>query len=299
MGVKKGENVLVLCDTESENIGQALYDQALKLKANAYLIKMKPMTRHGEEPPKAVADFMKQMDVILAPTTFSISHTQARKRACMKGARVSTMPGITEGMMSSGGMTANFKQIEKAIKRVHKAIKGKNDVHITTEAGTDLTLSLKGRKWVTDDTGICHEKGGFINLPAGELFIAPLEGTANGKLVIDGSFDDILEEPVKVTIKDGFAKRFEGGKAVVRQLDKQGKDGRNVAELGIGMNPAASIIGNVLEDEKVLGTIHVAFGDNSTFGGKVKAGVHQDGIVRSPTVYINDVLVMKDGKLKV
>jgi leucyl aminopeptidase (aminopeptidase T) len=160
-----------------------------------------------------------------------------------------------------------------------------------------LELSVDRRKWL-QDTGICQRRGEFINLPAGEIFVAPREGSANGSLVIDGAFWDVLKEPVKVTIKDGYAARFVGAKNTVKALDKQGKKGRNVAELGIGMNPKAKIIGNVLEDEKVKGTVHIAFGDNSTFGGKIKAGIHMDGIITKPTLIVDDKVIMEKGEMK-
>lgn len=306
LNVKKEEKVLIITDTEKEKIGEALFQAAKEAKAEAMLIKMLPRRRNGEEPPKPIAEIMKTVDVIIAPTLYSISHTQARKRANMNGARIATMPGITEKMMSSGGMTANFKEVEKSIKRVLKFLKGK-EAKITTELGTNLTLSLKSRKWISD-TGICHKKGDFINLPAGEIFIPPMEGTANGLLIIDGAMVGKVEEPIKITVKDGFGEKIEGGeeadilKKIYKEAGKKLDDPKkvyNIAELGIGMNPKAKIIGNVLEDEKVLGTVHVAIGDNSTFGGKVKCGIHMDGIIKNPTLFVGKNKILENGKLVV
>ena len=298
MGVKKGEDVLILTDTEKEEIGEALFEVAQEVKANAMIVKMQPGTRHGEEPPKPIAEMMKFVDVIIAPTQYSVTHTQARKRANRAGARVATMPGIIPSMMSSGGMTADFKEVEKQVKKLAKILEGAKTVKIQTEIGTDLEVSVEGRNWYID-TGICHKKGEFINLPAGEVFIAPKEGTANGKLIIDGAFWEILKEPVIIDVKDGYAKRITGTKEIAKQVSKRGKEGRNIAEVGIGMNPKAKIIGNVLEDEKVMGTVHVALGDNSTFGGKCKAGIHIDGIIKDPTLLVDDETIMENGKLKV
>jgi leucyl aminopeptidase (aminopeptidase T) len=201
-------------------------------------------------------------------------------------------------MMSSGGMTADFRKVEKGVKRLAKILEGTKTVTIWTEAGTELAVSVEGRKWYKD-TGICHKKGEFMNLPAGEVFIAPKEGTAEGKLVIDGAFWEILEKPVVIDVKDGYAKRIVGTKEIAKAVSRRGKEGRNIAEVGIGMNPKAKIIGNVLEDEKVMGTVHVALGDNSTFGGKCKAGIHVDGIIKNPTLLADERLIMEDGKLKV
>jgi leucyl aminopeptidase (aminopeptidase T) len=296
MGVKKGEVVLILTDTEKESIGEALYEVATEVKAEAILVKMQPRTRHGEEPPRAIAEMMKNADVVIAPTMYSVTHTQARKRANRSGARIATMPGIIPRMMSSGGMTADFKEMAKGVKRLAKILEGTKKLTIITGLGTDFEVRVEGRRWFKD-TGICHKKGEFMNLPAGEVFIAPKEGTANGKLVIDGAFWEILEDPVTIDVKDGFAKRITGTKEIAKQISKRGKEGRNIAEVGIGMNPKAKIIGNVLEDEKVMGTVHVALGDNSTFGGKVRAGIHIDGIINKPTFIADDEVIMEDGKL--
>jgi leucyl aminopeptidase (aminopeptidase T) len=298
MGVKRGENVLILTDMEKEEIGNALFEMALEAKAEAMIVKMLPRTRHGEEPPRAIAEMMRNADVIVAPTTYSVTHTQARKRANRAGARIATMPGIIPKMMSTGGMTADFKDVEKKVKKLAKRLEGTKRIRIETEIGTNLEVSVEGRKWYKD-TGICHKKGEFMNLPAGEVFIAPREGTAEGKLIIDGAFWEILEEPVNIDVKDGYAKRIVGTKEIAKQVSKRGKEGRNIAEVGIGMNPKAKIIGNVLEDEKVMGTVHVALGDNSTFGGKCKAGIHMDGIIKKPTLVADDIVIMEKGKLLV
>lgn len=299
MGVKKGEKVLIITDTEKQKIGEVLFKAAVEAEAKTMLVKMLPRSRDGEEPPEAIAEMMKEVDVIIAPTKYSLTHTQSRRKANRAGARIATMPGITEDMVSHGGMSADFSKIERNIKRVYRKIKGRKKVKITTESGTDLVMSLKGRDWITEDTGICHKKGEFTNLPAGELFIAPVEGTAEGKLVIDGSFLELLSEPVKVTVKDGHATRIIGAKNAVKLLNKGGRDGRNIGKLGIGMNPNAKIIGNVLEDGKVLGTIHIGFGDNFTFGGRVRCGVRADGVIKKPTLLLDDKVIIKNGELKV
>ncbi|UCE36242.1 MAG: aminopeptidase [Thermoplasmata archaeon] len=299
MGVKRGEVVLILTDTEKENIGEALFQVAKEeTKADALIVKMLPGARHGAEPPRPIAEMMRHVDVVIAPTQYSVTHTQARKRANRAGARIATMPGIITKMMSSGGMTADFKEVEKGVKKLAKTLEGSKVIKITTDMGTDFEVRVDGRKWLKD-TGICHKKGEFMNLPAGEVFIAPKEGTANGKLIIDGAFWEILENPVTIDVKDGYAKRIGGTKEIAKQISQRGKEGRNIAEVGIGMNPKARIIGNVLEDEKVKGTVHVALGDNSTFGGKVRAGIHIDGIIKEPTLWADDKLIMDDGKLVV
>jgi leucyl aminopeptidase (aminopeptidase T) len=297
LDVQKGEKVLVITDTIKEDIGEAVFWAAKEIHSEAMLLKMLPRSRHGEEPPAPVAQMMKMVDVVIAPTAFSISHTQARKEANNAGARIATMPMITEEMMSKGGMTADFKLVKKHADRLVKEIGDAKEVHVTTPDGTDIRFSVEGRKWVAD-TGLLHEKGAFGNLPGGELFLPPVEGTAEGVIVVTGALAGIgiLKKPVKIIVKNGLGKEISGGpqaKAFAKMLLEaagsleQPDNAYNLAEFGIGLNPKAKLIGNPLEDEKVIGTIHLALGDNSTFGGNTKAGIHVDGIILRPTVEID------------
>jgi len=305
MGIKSKESVLILTDQGTREIGEALFEAALEITPKVLLVLMPTSSRTGEEPIKMIRDVMKIPDVILAPTTHSISHTKARILASKAGARIATMPGITPEMMSSGGMTADFKEIQKNIRRISRRLKNKKKVTITTSLGSDLSFSIEKRKWIIEDTGICRKKGSFTNLPAGEIFIAPVEGTATGKLVVDGSFMEIVKNPISVIIEDGFATKLKGkGHAKIDEILENvsekfldPKNAYNIAKFGIGMNPKSKIIGNILDDEKTLGTINIGFGGNFTLGGKVKSGVHLEGIVRSPTVEIDDELIIEEGKL--
>jgi len=286
--IEAGETVLIVTDNKMPNsIPDALFEAALEEKAIPAILKMKAGKVPSEEPPKAIADAMLGFDVIIAPTTKSLSHTQARLAASEKGARIATLPGITEKMMTSGGILADYREVERQTHKFMALLKKVRTVRVTSKLGTDITFKVNPQKWHSD-TGICG-KGEFINLPGGEIFIAPDD--ANGTYVVDGSMGDfgLLDKPIKVTVKDRYAVSMTGGKAeeLAAMLDAKGKPGRNIAELGIGMNPNSRIIGNTLEDEKVKGTIHVALGDNSTFGGNVKAGIHIDGIIKDVEVYLD------------
>ncbi len=298
LNVKKGESVLVLTDDSKEAVAQALYQASLDVGAETILAKIPNFDKEGQEPPVPVARLMKDSDVIIITTEKTMSHTMARRRATKSGARVATMPGITVQMMDEGGMTADFKEIRRSIFRVARKLRRTKKIRIISEIGTDLTMSIQGRSWITEDSGICHRRGEFTNLPAGELFISPVEGTADGTLLVDGSFIDTILNPVKVSIKDGYAVRITGAHEVVRELNKGGKYGRNIAKFGIGLNPKAKIIGRFLEDSKVMGTVNIGFGDNSMFGGSVKCPVHLIGVIKNPTVTVDNVLIMKDGELK-
>jgi len=300
MSVKSGERVLIVTDSPRRKIAEALLEAARIVGAKTMLICMPTGTKHGEEPLELVADAMRTADVVFAPTTYSLTHTQARLQACKAGARVATMPMITEDMMRRGAMFADYKQVRKLTLKVAKVLDKASEVEVRTRAGTHLTFSIRGRR-AHSDTGIFHKPGDFGNLPAGEAFIAPLEGTADGRVIVDGSMIDTLHGRIEIRVKKGEATEILGkhsGK-LIKMLDKVGKRAYNLAEFGIGTNPKARLIGGVLEDEKVLGTCHIALGDNSTFGGRVRAGIHVDGIFLKPTVKLDGKIIMEHGGLKI
>ena len=299
LNVKAGEAFLIITDTETKVIGEVIFEKGLEAGAETLMVLMKPRSRHGEEPPTAVAEMWQYVDVFVAPTKYSLTHTQARKKATEKGVRGATMPGITPEIFVKG-LAADYNQIKERNERLLRILEGARMVRVESPSGTNVLFSVEGRKFIAD-SGILHERGSFGNLPAGEIFVAPVEGTANGIVVFDGSVAGIgiLKEPVKIVVKEGFAVEFKGGteaqklESILRNVGL--KEAFNIAEFGIGTNPGAEIVGNILMDEKVFGTVHIALGDNSTIGGKVKAGIHLDGIIKKPTVYVNEKLIIKEG----
>lgn len=301
MGVGAGEQVVVLTDPAKRAIAEKLVDRCRRLGAEAILVEMVERERHGSEPPDAVAETIAASDVVIAPTSKSISHTAARKRASEAGVRIATMPDITEEMLVRT-MSADYTAIRRRSQALADLLTSGDHVRVTSGAGTDVTFEITGRAGISDD-GDLTARGAFGNLPAGEGFVAPLEGRTRGRIVFDGSVWPLglLEEPLSATIEDGYATSFEGARAdeFDATLAPVGREGYAVAELGIGTNDAARLTGNVLEDEKIMGTIHVAFGDNHSFGGVIRVSSHQDGIVRDATVEINGKRVLEGGCLLV
>jgi aminopeptidase len=296
MGVKSNEAVLIIADKNKLEIGKALIKEAQKI-AKGRLLRVPVGKINGEEPAGIVAEEMLKYDVILITTTKSLSHTVARRKAVDKGARLASMPGITESMFIRAA-NADYKVVAKNSEHLVSLLSKANQVIIKTDSGTDLSLSIKGRE-LLGESGILDKKGMWGNLPAGEVCCAPVEGTTNGTLVIDASIlGTQLKSPVKVTIKDGYAVSFEGDEVALRlknTLASVGKDAFAIAELGIGTNIAAIITGNTLEDEKVLGTAHIAFGNNMSYGGSIDVPVHIDGIFRRPSIFVDKRKIMEKG----
>jgi len=159
-------------------------------------------------------------------------------------------------------------------------------------------MNIEGRT-PDRDTGFFHKLGDWGNLPAGEACLAPVEGTTQGTLVID-TMGKIVKQPLIITVKNGRVQRFQGPDAIQLEalLKSADKNAYNIAELGIGTNPNARLTGVVLEDEKVLGAVHIALGDNTSYvGGHTKSKIHEDGILLQPKVKIDGRLIMKNGKL--
>ena len=298
MDLNGNESCLIITDSKLSNIGNALYKNSLKITKTSRLIKIPIPESHGSEPPKNVAEEMLHYDVILMPTTKSLSHTTARKNASSKGARIASMPGITENMMKRT-LNVDFNKIRFINEKFIKKLTNHHKIKITTKKGTDIEFNLKGRKWIGDD-GLYTKKRAFGNLPAGEVFIAPLEGKTNGIIIADASVGGLgkVDKNIEIIVKNGFIESIKGGK-IADEFTKllKSKLYRNVAELGIGTNPKAKITGEALEDEKVMGTCHIAFGNNRHFGGIVDVQFHVDFVIKNPTIYADNVMIMENGNL--
>lgn len=302
MGVKKNEKVLIISDENKREIGISLYENSQRLGFETYYLEMKSLEYNGQEPSKYVTEAMKLADVILCPTTKSLTHTKARREVSALGKRISTFPGITKEVMIRG-LNADYNKIAKLSIKLAKMMDKTKIIRITTALGTDIYLNVEGRKSIASK-GLCHKKGEAGNLPSGETFAAPVEGTSHGVFVADGSFAGVgkLKEPIKITVENGYATQISGGndaKKLIDMLSKFGKKGRNIAEIGIGTNHKAKISGVLLEDEKVLGTVHIALGNNISMGGKIDVPIHVDGVILKPTVYFDNKVIMKNGKLLV
>lgn len=285
--VKESEQVLIVTDKESRDVADVFYEAGIELGNETMMIQMMTRTKSGEEPPSAVAEAMKSADVVLCITYHSLTHTNARKDASAQGARIATMPGITVDMLQEGAITADYQEVEKLTKEYCRLLEAGETVIIKKEH-SELTFSIKGRNSI-QSTGVFRHKGESGNLPSGESFIAPLEDSANGTILVDGSIAGIgmVGEPVLLTIENGRLTDARGndGKRLLELLGDG--NGRIIAEFGIGTNRKARLTGNVLEDEKVFGTVHIAFGSNKPFGGTNEAGVHIDCVIKNPIVKID------------
>jgi aminopeptidase len=295
LGVKAGEEVVVVVDPGTRSIGEALRDAAGAAGADAVLMIMDERATDGNEPPASVAGALAGCDVFIAPTTRSLSHTSARKRASDAGARGATMPGVTEDMLARV-MAVDFDTMAARSQAVAAVLDAATAAHVTCPRGTDLRLALDGRAAISDD-GALTTPGAFGNLPCGEGFIAPAHGEGT---VIASSLAPLglSEDPARLTVAEGRLVAADGGLGpeFIELLLAHGRLGTNLAELGVGTNDRARLTGNVLEDEKILGTVHVAFGASAAIGGTVSVPIHLDVVILDASLEVDGRQVLDRGR---
>ncbi|MBE0512641.1 aminopeptidase [Candidatus Bathyarchaeota archaeon] len=326
MGVKNGEKLLIVTDLptqeeweklNSEKLTDALRRSLLAKIVSEIARKKFPnctvefytypsVGRHGAEPGEEVEEKMKMADVVIAITSYSLSHTNAREEACKAGARIASMPNFLPEMFYSGGpMAADYEKIAEETKKIAKLLTAANEAVVRSKQGTDVMFSVKGREGGLD-MGIYTERGAWGNLPSGEAYVAPVEGTSRGKVVVEKGWYPNLKENMILVFKNGKVVDVIGGGDVgetFRALLSPGREEepyisrRNLAELGVGTNPHAKRPDNVLEAEKIRGTVHVAVGDSSHLGGTVAADLHEDFIIPHPDLILDGKTVMKNGEL--
>lgn len=301
MGIQPGEEVLVVCNPVTEEIGALMRIEAQGEGADATLAVISERDSAAAEPPRSVGAAMAAADVVLAPTIQSLSHTEARRIASEAGARVGSLPGVTEEMLGRL-MTSDLEEVRHRSWALVTMLNQAAEARITCPHGSDLRVGLEGRLG-TVDAGELGNRGAFGNLPCGEGFIAPVIETTEGILVVDGSIAEVglLDTPTALTVREGRVVEATGpdGSRLLELLNAHGEEATSVAELGIGTNEEAELTGNILEDEKILGTCHVAFGASAAIGGTVQVPVHLDCVVLEPTIELDGETVVSGGELLV
>jgi leucyl aminopeptidase (aminopeptidase T) len=289
---KPHEKALIVTDPEGERL-EIAESLASTCPGECQLMKMPPSGLAGREPMPEVADAMLKADIVVAPTEFSITHTKASINAAKKGARVATMPGITKDIFLRT-IPIDYGKMEEVCSKLKAQLEKSSMIRVTSKAGTDIEMGLMPGRKICNLNGIVGP-GDVKNLPDGEVGIAPKEGSSNGIIVFDlSALNRKLEKPFKVEVKDGLAISCELEE--LWNILTSAENGTNLAELGIGTNPKAKITGNILEDEKVLGTAHIAFGTSAAMGGTIQTTVHLDSILDKPTIEVDGKVIIKEGK---
>lgn len=304
--VRPGEKALVVADTETAAVAEALAAAALEITPEVVVTFMTPRKVDGDEPPEVVAAALRAADVALLPVSYSISHSNAVRNALQEGTRVLSLPAATPDQLVRGGAEADFDAAAPTVHRVAEALSAAETAHLTTPAGTDCTFDLRGRKGNAHDC-ILDRPGKFSAFPNIEANISPVDGTAQGVLVFDGSIPNlrlggVLRSPVICTVKRGNIVKVEGGheadliRAVWAELGDAGV--YNIAQLAIGLNPAILILTGVwAQDHGAFGTVHIGIGTSANLGGVTKAAAHFDGMMNRPTLWLDGRPLLEAGRL--
>jgi leucyl aminopeptidase (aminopeptidase T) len=301
LAVQPGDYVLIVTDEVCQEVGRAFREVASELEAETLYLQIAARHENGEEPPIGVAEIMREMDVVLVPTAKSITHTEARRRACKAGARIATMPGVTPEMLARC-MAVDVEALAQRVRDLARAMHGRSEVHVTSTIGTDLRFSMEGAR-IFQDTGMIRQPGDFGNIPAGKLSLATVEGSARGELVVDAAAfgRKLASEPLRLRIEGGRVTAIEGSevaKTFSELIQAHGEGVRNLAEFGLGVHDKAVLTGNSLEDEKVLGTVHFAFGNNRSLGGSVDVPIYEIGVLTNAKVTLDGRTILEAGALK-
>jgi leucyl aminopeptidase (aminopeptidase T) len=299
--VRPHERVLVLTDSERPpEVARALLGAIAAVGAEGDLAEMPSGGPAGGEPPDEVLPAIARADVVLTPTTRVMYHSKAAHGVAARGGRVLSLTMCGRTTLTEGAIEADFEGLEQLCLGLCAKLDAAREIRITSPAGTEITASLHSRN-ATGNTAILRGPG-VQGCPTVEAFIAPVEDSANGTLVIDGSTSfGLVDQPIVIRIADGAAISIEGGTAAAKVLreveDSATSESRTLAEIAIGLNPAARVIGNLIEDEGAYGTGHFALGRNVSFGGQSSAPIHIDMVYFKPSVWLDGARILADGVL--
>jgi leucyl aminopeptidase (aminopeptidase T) len=265
-------------------IGHGLFDRLLAKKVDA--------AEQDHARTIVLAHRADAADVVIALSNNSTSHTRFRALATATGGRFASLPNFDPEMFATS-MRVDWQVLAARTARLAEAVNRAVSLELSTPNGTRMYFSKEGRVAGGDD-GLLTAPGSFGNLPAGEVYFAPVEGRSEGTMVIEYAPTRKLAAPLELVVKDGRVVEVRGDEPHRQKLEAKFAEGelnRNIAELGIGTNDQASRPDNILEAEKILGTVHIALGDNSGFGGTVSTPFHEDYVFYAPTLHA----VMADG----
>jgi leucyl aminopeptidase (aminopeptidase T) len=247
---------------------------------------------------------MEAADVCLCVASRSIFHTEAAGRARLAGTRGCFNAPAVLSAWTEGAMMADYRAIRSVAERLAGRLRGAEWVHVTSPAGTDVTVSVDGREPRGWYTGIVRNAGEVSAYPGGEVSFPPVEGRSHGVIVWERVATDLggIAEPIRITVEDGLATTIEGGADAdrLRELIDGVPGATNIGELGIGLNPAARVSDDITETKKRIGTAHFALGDSAGgYGGTVSSPVHLDGMCFDVTIAIDGDVVVRDGEVLV
>ena len=307
--VREDEDVFIATDFETESCAKLLAEAVYIVNANPSIGVMVPRELDGQEPVPSLAAAMKEVDVVLTPVSKSLAHTAATSQAAANGARILSLTALSEELIASGAFTADFRKQRPLCEKIADFFSNGREVSITTPAGTDLIVSIEGRKGNAHSC-IIEKPGDFSGAPNIEANFSPVEGTMEGIFVSDATIPYLgigkLSRPVTFTIEKGMVVNTEGGQEaeVIKNIweAQNDKNVYNIAQVAIGLNPEIKApIGSLgcNYDEGAYGTAHIGIGSSSNLGGKIKTSTHFDALMTKPTIKIDGTTILENGEILV
>jgi leucyl aminopeptidase (aminopeptidase T) len=300
--VMAGEKAAVIAERDTLDVAKYVADVLQDGTKEVWLWVVPPLPIHGASPPAKAVEMFAWADVLFGLTRSSMAHTAERKKATDRGARYLSLPDYSLQQLAADSLTFDFGSAIPIAKQIKQSLDRGGSVRVTSDAGTDLTFDIAGRT-ANATPGVSWEPGTMASPPDSETHIAPIEGTAEGTIVVDGSIPcreiGLLAEPVRLTIRRGAIVEAVGPMAAALNnvIDRVGRpEARLLAEFGIGLNPKAKLTGRMLDDEGCAGTVHFGFGSNATIGGTTIVPFHLDFVIRSPSVFVDGERVMVRGE---
>ncbi|UCD26276.1 MAG: aminopeptidase [Candidatus Bathyarchaeota archaeon] len=315
-----GESIFIVCDDKKIEVGKAFANGSLALGLWTRMTILRTTKKWRTEIPEMLLEVFTQQKPNLyvnlmrdtrEETPFRIRTIKMETRN--RRSRLGHCPGVTIDMLTEGALALSsqeHKTIQSHAGRLIQALSGVTEIQIRSPAGTDLTLGTEKREFFTD-TMLDWKSMKWINLPTGEVMVAPVEDSLDGKLVCDMAIGGIgrVKTPVEVIARDGKAEKIVSkDENVLRKIRDtfETDDWSNVVgEFAFGINPRARFVDEFLEAEKILGTIHVAFGNNTDMpGGKNLSKNHIDLLIYKPTVKAKKgdreiFTVLEDGRFRI
>ncbi len=306
LGVRAGELALLVTDSDRpSSITEALAHALSGAGARLAIVHMPPHQMGGIDPLPQVGAAMSASDVVVLQTSFATVHTDTARAALKRGARILDMWGWREDMMVAGGALADYEEVGRITKKLADIFTRAKRGRFTTPDGCDMEFSLEGRTCFPL-VGLARNPGEFTAIPDGEAAMSPVEGSASGVMVNPFSIErkdlGFVREPIRLEVREGKVVSITGSSAAERfwrVIEEHGELAKNVAEFAVGTNPACRARETMREAKKSWGTCHMAVGDSGSIGGKVVAPLHVDMIFDRPTVWADEQVVVKDGKIVV
>lgn len=302
------ERIAIVCDTGTRPLGDILAVRAGLVTSAVHLVEVPPFEMHGQEPPAHAAEQMRLADLCLGITAKSMVHTSARKEAAKGGTRYLSLPDYSAELLAHESLRADFEERGKIGGRIADAFTRGSQVRVTTPAGTDVTMRIDGRIGASTP-GYVVAPGEMSSPPDIETYVSPLETSANGVVVVDGSIPyptlGLLAVPVRLDVVGGKVAAVNSNDAVLaaevrRVFASVGSERAYVlAECGVGLNDLAKVTGIMLTDEGAAGTMHFGFGSNFSIGGVNEVSFHLDVVMREPTLRVDGRVVIERGEVRI